>query len=236
MFPILNRQCRSPNLEEFKNFGNHTPQFNPYFIYFTRFLKSDKNSSYSFFIFYCMKTLILAFSSLFILLFAACSNDVQTPTLSTNKPYFLKEWPDSAYIKNIDSIIAAEPVKKQLQEKKTNIVLNASTPTLKLPTQKKSETKLTEKTQTTKPQQKQSFAESFANAISKWQSDPNNATLYTTIQAKESEDILQLLARTYGKEAKKLPRFYTLSVLQSLNPGVSLEAPNAGDKIRIPKL
>lgn len=183
-----------------------------------------------------MKTLIFAFSSLSILLIAACSNDAQTPTLSTNKPYFLKEWPDSAYIKNIDSIIAAEPVKQQLQEKKTNIVLNASTPTLRLPTQKKPDPKPVEKTQTTKPQKKQSFAESFANAISKWQSDPNNTSLYTTIQAKEGEDVIQILVRIYGKEAKKLPRFYTLSVLQSLNPGVSLEAPNAGDKIRIPKL
>ena len=76
----------------------------------------------------------------------------------------------------------------------------------------------------------------FANSISKWQSDPNNSALYKTISAKENEDVIELLARVYGKEAKKLPRFYTMSVLQSLNPGISMDKPGAGAQVRIPKL
>jgi hypothetical protein len=36
-------------------------------------------------------------------------------------------------------------------------------------------------------------------------------------------------------DASKLPRFYTLSALQSVNPGVKLEHLNGGESVRIPK-
>lgn len=172
------------------------------------------------------------------LCFLGCSSESNTPTLATNKPYFLKEWPDKAYVQSIDSIIAAEPVKQVSKEKKTNIVLNAAPTTQIIPSEKPTKTEKTGavKTKKTATLNKESFTEAFAKAISKWQSDPNNGSLYTSISVLEGEDAMALLARIYGKEAKKLPRFYTLSVLQSLNPGVSLENPTAGEKIRIPKI
>ena len=74
------------------------------------------------------------------------------------------------------------------------------------------------------------------NALSAMQSDPTNAAKYRTVTAKAGEDLFALLSRAYGMDASKLPRFYTLSALQSVNPGVKLEHLNGGESVRIPKL
>lgn len=178
-------------------------------------------------------------ASLIFFTLSACSTEESIQRLSTNKAYFLKEWPDSSYVQAIDSIVAAEPLKKEAKEKKTNIILNANplpmlaTPKAKVPTSVQ-ESKSTQTKQTLKKQE--SFTERFASAITKWQSDPQNVNLYKTVPVKNGENAIELLTRVYGKEAKKLPKFYTLSVLQSLNPGVSVDKPASGSSLKIPKL
>ena len=74
------------------------------------------------------------------------------------------------------------------------------------------------------------------NALGALQSDPTNTSKYKTVSAKDGENLFALLSRAYGQDATKLPRFYTLSTLQSVNPGVKLEHLNAGDQVRVPNL
>lgn len=170
-----------------------------------------------------------------------------------NKKMPLTEWPDSTYIADLDSILALEPLKKQ-DKNKPSIAMNTfKAPNFILPssvTGKKPEkgTKADQGTrtdsgksgQTASKSAKNNSAENFANqftqALSALQSDPSNANLYKVVEAKEGEDLFKLLKRTYGAGAQSLPRFYVLSTLQSVNPGVMLEHLNAGDKVRVPKL
>ena len=82
----------------------------------------------------------------------------------------------------------------------------------------------------------ENFVAKFSNALSALQSDPSNKSLYKVVTANDGEDLFKLLRRTYGAGTQNLPRFYVLSSLQSVNPGVMLEHLNAGDKVRVPRL
>ena len=82
----------------------------------------------------------------------------------------------------------------------------------------------------------ENFVAKFSNALSALQSDPSNKGLYKVVTANDGEDLFKLLRRTYGAGTQNLPRFYVLSALQSVNPGVMLEHLNAGDKVRVPRL
>lgn len=172
----------------------------------------------------------------------ACGNDSSFEHLEIGKKYVLLEWPDSAYVASLDSVLKAEPLRKDTVDTRPNISLNAfEAPTLALPKtgkQAKAEkAKQPRPADADKPKQAtKPFAERFASAISKWQSDPSNRSLYITVTVKDGEDAMAALVRTYGKEAKTLPRFYALSVLQSLNPGVSVEHPEAEQTLRLPRL
>ncbi len=162
----------------------------------------------------------------------------------------LAEWPDSLYIADLDSILALEPIKKK-DKNQPSIAMNTfKAPNFILPssvTGKKSaseskgnqgsrtgETK--QATKSTRDNSAENFANQFTQALSALQSDPSNAKLYKVVESRDGEDLFQLLKRTYGAGAQSLPRFYVLSTLQSVNPGVMLEHLNAGDKVRVPKL
>ena len=169
----------------------------------------------------------------------------------------LEEWPDSNYIASLDSILALEPVKKGKDSVDVNLKMNASKmPTFKLPPsvtgkpgkdknahakgdaqKSKNDKSVARNAQENKPNHTaENFAAKFSNALSALQSDPSNKSLYKTVTANDGEDLFKLLRRTYGAGTQSLPRFYVLSSLQSVNPGVSLEHLNAGDKVRVPKL
>lgn len=169
----------------------------------------------------------------------------------TDQKMPLTEWPDSTYIASLDSILALEPVKKTA-ETDANINMNVfDAPVFKLPgslsgkkDSKNSKPNLAGKSagpkqaNATKPADTSAevFADRFATALSKLQSDPSNASLYKTVTANDGDDLFKLLKRTYGAGVQGLPRFYVLSALQSVNAGVVLEHLNAGDKVRVPKL
>lgn len=165
----------------------------------------------------------------------------------------LEEWPDSNYIASLDSILALEPVKKGKDSVDVNLKMNASKmPTFKLPPSvtgkpgKEKNTSAKSKNdksaakhapEVAKPNHSaENFAAKFSNALSALQSDPSNKNLYKVVTANEGDDLFKLLRRTYGGGTQNLPRFYVLSSLQSVNPGVSLEHLNAGDKVRVPRL
>lgn len=190
-------------------------------------------------------------------LLIACGNETPTAKIvEINKKMPLIEWPDSNYIASLNEILAQEPLKKNGNEKKPNIAMNAfKAPTFTLPgsvTGKKDKApagKTASDGPTSAKKEKgiasdnsgksnsaENFANKFSTALSALQSDPSNAALYKTVEAKDGEDLFKLLKRTYGAGTQNLPRFYVLSALQSVNAGVALEHLNAGDKVRVPKL
>jgi len=209
----------------------------------------------------------LSFATAFCILSACSENTAPVPRLKLNYRYNLKAWPDKAYIASLDSVLKAEPVKKDTSSAGTEIAINThQMPTFKLPSSRRiltqseldgnaagkaaakkqtagtAQTTAVQTVQTAKvktqtgPAGAEAFADKFADALSKWQSDPTNVQLYKIVDADASEDLFHLLSRAYGKDATKLPRFFTLSSLQSVNPGVSVEHLKKGDAVRIPRL
>ncbi len=197
-----------------------------------------------------MNSFFKAFFTVIPAFLMGCGNDSPVAKIIvTDQKMPLVEWPDSTYIASLDSILALEPIKKGADaEAKINMnVFDA--PVFKLPgsvTGKKDATpkanhagKSAGAKQANTPKADNSaelFADRFATALSKLQSDPSNASLYKTVTANEGDDLFKLLKRTYGAGVQGLPRFYVLSALQSVNAGVMLEHLNAGDKVRVPKL
>mgnify|MGYP002622202637 FL=1 len=178
-------------------------------------------------------------------LFSACGgqNDGSEERLKINKKYVLESWPDSAYIAELDSILQAEPLKANADSERTELTIySGAIPTISLPGQKKSAKPTNTASQQANAKFAKSektaehFADNFMNALSALQSDPSNSAKYKTVTARAGEDLFALLSRAYGHDATKLPRFYTLSALQSVNPGVKLEHLNGGESVRIPKL
>ncbi len=190
--------------------------------------------------------------SLLVGLFTACKSEAPVATLVVvNKKMPLVEWPDSLYIADLDSILALEPIKKK-DKNQASIAMNTfKAPNFILPhsvTGKKpaGESKGNQGSRTGEAKQStakaardnsaENFANTFTQALSALQSDPSNTKLYKVVESKDGEDLFQLLKRTYGAGAQSLPRFYVLSTLQSVNPGVMLEHLNAGDKVRVPRI
>ncbi len=196
-----------------------------------------------------MKRLLMAIP----LMLMACGNDSPVAKfIVVDQKMPLTEWPDSTYIASLDSVLAMEPVKKQ-KEVDANITMSArKAPIFNLPQSVtgKSDPKKVNKTITQSAPAKKNntlaatqpnngaeqFAGKFSDALSRLQSDPSNGALYKTVEAKEGDDLMKLLRRTYGAGVQNLPRFYVLSALQSVNAGVALEHLNAGDKVRLPKI
>lgn len=198
--------------------------------------------------FLAMKPLLKALTFTIPLLFCACGNDSPVAKLIVvNQKIPLVEWPDSAYIASLDSILASEPIKVQ-KEVDANISMKGfKAPGFKLPSSVtgKREEKKSNQAAKSKPtasavakadHSAENFANRFSDALSLLQSDPSNASLYKTVTANDGDDLFKLLKRTYGAGVQNLPRFYILSALQSVNAGVSLEHLNAGDKVRVPKI
>ncbi len=179
-------------------------------------------------------------------LFYGCS---EAPTdenlLEINKKYTLGSWPDENYIAELDSILKAEPLKPDAEKEKTALTIySGAMPTIKLPEEKKKtsskpvgqQTARTGQEKVSATQKAEHFADRFMKSLSELQSDPSNTAKYRTVSAKSGEDLFALLSRAYKSDAAKLPKFYTLSALQSVNPNVRLEHLEEGDNVRIPVL
>lgn len=179
-------------------------------------------------------------------LFSGCS---KSPTdenpLEINRKYTLESWPDENYIAELDSILKAEPLKPDADKEKTALTIySGAMPTIRLPGEKKAQPQKPSGKQTagtgqekaSATQKAERFADRFMNALSELQSDPSNTAKYRTVSAKADENLFALLSRAYASDATRLPKFYTLSALQSVNPNVRLEHLEAGDNVRIPVL
>ena len=198
-----------------------------------------------------MNSFFKAFFTVIPAFLTGCGNDTPVAKIIvTDKKMPLVEWPDSTYVASLDSILALEPIKKG-GEAEAKINMNVfEAPVFKLPgsvTGKKDTSPKAnhagksagaKQAYATKPADTsaEAFADKFSTALSKLQSDPSNASLYKTVEAKDGDDLFKLLRRTYGAGVQGLPRFYVLSALQSVNAGVMLEHLNAGDKVRVPRI
>ncbi|WP_288801295.1 hypothetical protein [uncultured Fibrobacter sp.] len=187
-----------------------------------------------------------AFLFSFLFLVACGQNEfAKQEPLQCHKKYVLLSWPDSAYVASLDSILQAEPLKASADSEKTQLTIySGAIPTIRLPGQKAAQADSKEKrsggissaTPRSSAKSAESFADNFTNALNAMLSDPTNVANSKIVHAKQGEDLFTLLSRAYGKNANKLPRFYTLSALQSVNPGIRLEHLNEGDPVRIPKI
>ena len=188
--------------------------------------------------------------SLLVGFLCACKSEPPVATIVVvDKKIPLTEWPDSLYIADLDSILALEPIKKK-DKNQPSIAMNTfKAPNFILPSSvtgknaaketrgnQGSRTGEAKPAKATRDNSAENFANQFTQALSALQSDPSNAKLYKVVESKDGEDLFQLLKRTYGAGAQSLPRFYVLSTLQSVNPGVMLEHLNAGDKVRVPRI
>lgn len=197
-----------------------------------------------------MKRLLMAIP----LMLMACGNDnTVAKFIVVDQKMPLTEWPDSAYIASLDSILAMEPIAAK-KEVDANLTMKGfKAPGFQLPssvTGKPDPKKASKGSGSTAPKKNntladknngsnnnaEQFANKFSDALSRLQSDPANSSLYRTVEAKDGDDLFKLLKRTYGAGVQNLPRFYILSALQSVNAGVALEHLEAGDKVRIPRL
>lgn len=176
--------------------------------------------------------------TLFLLMFGCSTENNNYEPVITGKSYVLNEWPDSLYIQSLDSIIKAEPVKKDADSsEKTEISLNSfqMPKVISAPTKNEKPTP-TATTSANTTKKVDPFPNRFMQALEKWQSDPSNPSLYVNVIALENENLFQLMGRFYKTNTSVLPKFYTTSALQSVNPGVSVEKIKAGDSIRLPRL
>jgi len=153
------------------------------------------------------------------------------------KPYALKEWPDSSYIANLDSVADAEYVNPHAQKapevsmspsimpmpgKVGKQVHGAANPPKPGIEKSNSGAKLAE-----------AFAERFQNAMEKLQADPKNTGNYRDVTVQDGENLQAVLARVYGAESKALAFSVVQSQLNAVNgrqldnlkPGVTLHLP-----------
>ncbi len=182
-----------------------------------------------------MERLIPLFLAFFLF---SCTENSPGERLQVNKPYYLSEMPDSLYIASLDSIIKAEPIRSEGDSSKTEVIISSFKAPVAAPAPKKQPPATTSPgTATGKPKNPAPhFVSNFSAALSKWLSDPSNKNLYREVEVRAGEDLFKLLARAYQTSTAELPRFYTLSAMQSVNPGIMLESLKAGDVVRIPKI
>jgi hypothetical protein len=138
------------------------------------------------------------------LLLVACGNDAPVAKIvEIDKKMPLQQWPDEHYIAAVDSIIAAEKVIPGKDSGKTKLTLNAfKAPSLALPSktgQKQASSKNGEKRRESVAKEKvdnsaEVFMDKFSRALSALQSDPSNAKLYKTVEAKDGRRPLQTIA------------------------------------------
>ncbi|GHV11705.1 hypothetical protein AGMMS49938_02880 [Fibrobacterales bacterium] len=168
--------------------------------------------------------------------------------MEVGKKYALKEFPDSLFLDTLDKFFNAEPLRQQ-QKQKVEMTMNNDfeIPKSLRPSEsrnsspshsnmgtnnddKKSETKQKKQTEN-----EISFLENFIETLGKLAEEPNGSN-GKIVKAKEGESLTNLLTRTYGAQAAKIPKFLVENQLKTLNPQVNFSALTEGENILLPKL
>jgi len=167
--------------------------------------------------------------------------------MESSKPYALTQWPDSAYVASLDSLAAAEPMKKKdTLSHDAELTMSPSLISTKhLHAQEKPvqesviqgalQAQANAAAAKGASKHQEDFAERFQKAMDKLQAEPSNSSLYREVTAQNGDDLYALLKRTYGKEAEHLPAFIVKSQLEAVN-GTGSTSLKAGQVLKLPKL
>lgn len=174
----------------------------------------------------------------------SCGNyDREEFRLIVGKQYALKEWPDSNFVSELDSLFRSEPLKQPDTAQVAEIVIDPSHIGFKPQTTKSLSSASTNSTTNSstpspsvEPPHGEMFAERFMAAMQALQADPGNAKLSRRESVRDGEDLMALLARVYGNTARQMPRIMVESSLRALNPAVDLQNLATGATIVLPAL
>jgi len=187
--------------------------------------------------------------------FIACEA-VGVLELKEGVKYPLKSWPDSVYLKNLeshsDTINKVEKAKwvAQTSVKMTTgdyEVVNMSRdeyykrfgryPPKSSNTPEKVESVSNNSSQSLKSSlSSEKFLEKFSNKMESIRKDPNNSSLYRIYTVSNENDISNVLLKTYGSNANQIPSVLVKYQLKSFNSKIDFENLKAGDKIKLPKI
>lgn len=168
-------------------------------------------------------TLLLFLVSIFI----SCSNEQEGFALTVGKKYPIRNWPDSTFIANLDSIAAAEPVANngvKQPEVSVSPFSKPLVPGLKKDTISPSASQIP-KTEVTNG----SFQESFFDLIDKIQADPSQKKWIKKYPIRNEDNLESILLRVYGKKAKDLPLVLARTQIESINGKSWTELLGAGE-------
>lgn len=182
---------------------------------------------------FCLSALCIPLLSV-----VSCGNyDREEFRMVVGKQYALKEWPDSNFVSELDSLFRSEPLKQPDTAQVAEIVIDPSHIGFKTQKNKSSSSA----TATTPPPSVEQphgemFAERFMTAMQALQADPGNAKLSRRESVRDGEDLMALLARVYGNTARQMPRIMVESSLRSLNPSLDLQNLASGSTVVLPAI
>jgi hypothetical protein len=158
--------------------------------------------------------------------------------MEIGKRYYLKKWPDSAYIDTLDRFFKNEPI-KQSQKQQAEITMSMNNNAINIP-KKKANTPERNSYEKNIPEKNfsketiESFPDRFINALNKLMENPNNMALGRKYSVKDGETLDGLLLRVYGQQAKRLPKYTSELMMKQLNPGVDFSALSEGQTVLLP--
>ena len=178
---------------------------------------------------------ILAF--IFASLLISCSGyDREEFRMEVGKKYALTKWTDSAYIDTLDRFFKYEPLKQSAKQKVEMTMSNNIMSLPQKPAQSKPRTSTpnTASVPKTSEAKTQSFPDKFFYALGKLLENPGNNEFGKKHRAKGGETLDELLARVYGPQAKKVPKYVSESMLKQLNPGTDFSSMAEGEAVLLP--
>ncbi len=190
----------------------------------------------------------LGFGLIAALLLAGCGEGkyaLYRKELKNGDQVPLAEWPDQAYIDNLDEMLAAEPIPENAREK-ADVAMTLSNKPMQLPTglvpKSGSSSKSAGSVGSDAPGSQTNaatgttsaeFVPKFLAGLEELARNPETAgSRHVEVQA--GEDLEQLLRRVYGPAASGLPISLVNSRLALANPGTDLRALAAGSRLVLP--
>lgn len=150
-----------------------------------------------------------------VFLLISCSNEQEGFALRVGEKYAIRNWPDSTFLANLDSIAATEPVaNNSVKQPEVSV---SPFPQSMAPTFKKDSSIAKPVANAPQTQSSGNFQENFFSLIEKIQADPNQAKWSKKFSIRNEDNLESLLIRVYGKRAKDLPLVLARAQIESIN-------------------
>lgn len=177
-------------------------------------------------------TLTLALS------FVGCfeERDLSHSQFTLGEKQVLREWPDSAYIAAMDSMMKEEVVVGRAQKADVEVSLGSTPTSLQALAQKAVQDgqKLNQKKKASQKDTSdslESFLERFSAKIDAVRAGAINGKV---VDVKAGQDINSILKAKYGALGAEIPQVLVKYQLQGINPALDLTMLKAGDQVRLP--